>query len=178
MPYTPPPLKIAQTIVDWSVSQELLIKLMEEDRIFRFSSMDMPARLLFARYISFCHDKIKRPEIFCWPGVWFAGVRCSEESEAIFNRNCALFVDKEEDDGIFPVALSGRDSSIVHQTFNQFYNWIVIYDFISQWIIEKGPFKYEYEWLSNNHNLSEVKSWVAGGFECSFGIHPDSFEIL
>ena len=81
---------------------------------------DMPARLLFARYINFNRDKSQRPEILCWPGAWFAGDSASDEGMAIFDRNRALFVDKEHDDGIFPAVLADKDPEIVHDTFNKF----------------------------------------------------------
>ncbi len=176
--HTPPPLKIAQAVTAWSQTQDTLVALMEEDRIFRFSKIDMPVRLLFARYITFNRDKAKYPEILCWPGAWLAGKRVSADGEAIFQRNCALFVDKEDDDGIFPVELPGRDPAIVHETFNQFYGWIVNYDLITQWIVEEGPFTYNYEWLSKAHDPADVKDWVANGFKHIFGVHPDDLEIL
>ena len=93
---TPPPLKIAETVANWSQTQDRLSALMEEDWIFRFSKVDMPARLLFARYIAFNRDKAQRPETLCWPGAWLAGERASAEGEAIFRRNCVLFVGKED----------------------------------------------------------------------------------
>jgi len=147
---TSSPLKIANAVADWSQTKPRLIELMEEDRIFRFSLQDMPARLLFARYINFNRDKSKRPEMLCWPGAWFAGERVSEESMAVFDRNRALFVDKENDDGIFPAMLTDKDQDVVHETFNQFYAWIVNYDLISQWIVSDRPFIYNYEWLVKN----------------------------
>jgi hypothetical protein len=175
---TPPPLKIAQAVSDWSQTHQRLIALMEEDGIFRFLDVDMPARLLFARYIAFNLDKAQHPEILCWPGAWLAGARVSAEGEAMFHRNCALFVDKEEDDGIFPAELPDKDPAIVHDTFNQFDNWIVDYDLISQWIVADGPFRYEYEWLSTAHNPALMKEWAAKGFEHVFGVHPEDFDIL
>jgi hypothetical protein len=176
--HTPSPLKIAEAVSSWSKTHDTLIALMEEDRIFRFSKMDMPVRLLFARYITFNRDKAKHPEILCWPGAWLAGKRVSAEGEAIFQRNYALFVDKEDDNGIFPVELPGRDPAIVHETFNQFYAWIVNYDLISQWTVAEGPFNYNFDWLSTAHDPAHVKDWVANGFEHVFGIYPDKFEIL
>jgi hypothetical protein len=175
---TPTPLKIAQTVSDWSETHDRLITLMEENRMFRFSDVDMPARLLFARYIAFNRDKALRPEVLCWPGAWLAGTRASAEGELIFCRNRALFLDKEEDDGIFPAELPDKDPTIVHETFTKFYGWIVNYDLISQWIIADGPFRYEYEWLSTAHDPAAVKDRTARGFEHVFHVHPDDFEIL
>ena len=105
-------------------------------------------------------------------------MRASADCEAIFRRNGALFVDKENDHGIFPTELLDRDSAIVHETFNKFYDWFVNYDLISQWIIAGGPFKYEYEWLSTTHDPEDVRDWAAKGFEHVFGVHPGKFEIL
>lgn len=175
---TPSPVKIAQTVTAWSQTQPALVDLMEEDRVFRFSEVNMPARLLFARYINFNRDKAQRPEILCWPGAWLAGKRASTESEAIFNRNGALFFNKEADNGIFPAILPGKDPDIVQETFNNFYAWIVNYMLISQWISREGGFAYNYDWLSMAHQSAEVKEWAGRGFERVFGVHPNDFEIL
>ena len=139
---TPAPLEIARTVVNWSNSKDKLKALMEEDRIFRFSATNMPLRFLFARYLAYNRDKARYPEILCWPGAWMAGERISGDSEMIYRRNQALFVDKEDDDGIFPIYVPGRDHDSVDETFNQFYDWIVNYDLISQWIDIEDSFKY------------------------------------
>ena len=91
----------------------------------------------------------------------------------IYRRNQALFVDKEDDDGIFPIYVPGRDHDSVHETFNQFYDWIVSYDLISQWIDIEGSFKYDYRWLSTTHGPDKMKGWAAEDFAHSFGVHPD-----
>lgn len=175
---TPSPLSIAQQVTEWSKTKSRLTELMEEDRVFRFSPQDMPARLLFARYINFNRDKFQSPEMLCWPGAWFAGKRCSGEGMALFDRNRALFTDKEHDDGIFPALLPDKDEKTVQDTFNKFYGWIANYELISQWIAQTGPFDYGYEWLSKTNKLAEVRNWAAGGFEHIFGVHPDRFELL
>ena len=87
-------------------------------------------------------------------------------------------MDKEDDDGIFPIEMPGRDSDIVHETFNLFYAWVVNYDLISQWTVAEGPFNYDYRWLSKAYGPTEVKEWTANGFASVFGEHPDRFEIL
>lgn len=175
---TPSPLKIASQMVDWSLTKPRLIELMEEDRLFKFSAYDMPARLLFGRYINFCRDKAVHPELLCWPGAWFAGQNISEHAQVIFDRNQALFVDKEDNDGIFPAVLPGKDQNLVHETFNRFYGWIVNYELVSQWIAAPGPFVYDYEWLSQEHDRQAVKAWANRGFEHVFGVSPDTFEIV
>jgi hypothetical protein len=125
---TPAPLDVAKTVVYWSDSKDKLKALVEEDRVFRFSETNMPLRFLFARYLAYNRDKVHCPEILCWPGAWMAGERLCRDSETIYRRNRALFVDKEDDDGIFPIYVPGRARHDVDETFNQFYDWIVSYD--------------------------------------------------
>ena len=175
---TPTPLETANTVAAWSRTEGTLAALMEEDREFRFSEANMPLRLLFARYLTYNRDKARHPEMLCWPGAWLAGQRVSVDSEAVYLRNQALFVDKEDDDSIFPIEMSGKDQRVVNETFNLFYAWIVTYGLASQWIVEEGPFKYDYEWLSTTHGPNEMEEWAAGKFFHAFGEHPHKFEIL
>ena len=175
---TPTPLAIAQTLSNWSNTKDSLVSLMKEHRVFRFSRVNMPIRLLFSQYLIYNRDKASHPEILCWPGAWLAGERVSEHCVGIFERNQALFFDKEDDDGIFPANTFGRDPDIVQETFNSFYSWIVNYDLISQWSIDDGPFKYDYRWLSTAYDRTEVKPWAGSRFETVFGVIPDRFEIL
>ena len=176
--HTPTPLKVARAVTAWSNDKPTLISLMEEDRNFRFSAANMPLRLLFARYLTYNRDKARHPEVLCWPGAWLAGDRASSVGVEVFGRNQAMFVDKEDDDGVFPIDLPGRDADIVNETFNLFYAWIVNYDLILQWTVQEGPFRYPYRWLSTAQGLKEMKEWAANGFSQVFGEHPDRFEIL
>ena len=176
--HVPAPLKAARAVTAWSNDKPTLIALMEEDRTFRLSAANMPLRLLFARYLTYNRDKARHPEILCWPGAWLAGDRTSPVGVEVFGRNQAVFVDKEDDDGVFPIDIFGRDADIVDETFNLFYACIVNYDLISQWTVQEGPFRYPYRWLSTAHGQKEVKEWAANGFLKLFGEHPDGFEIL
>ncbi|MBB3747186.1 hypothetical protein FHX10_006742 [Rhizobium sp. BK591] len=115
------PLAIAATCSDWVKEGAPLHGLMEEHRSFNFEPRNMPVRLLFSHFLAFMQDKRKTPEFFCWPGAWMAGDRVSEQSAELFDRHGALFVDKKDDDGIFPRLVSGRDESLVQQVFESFY---------------------------------------------------------
>lgn len=176
--HTPTPVEIAQTLSDWSNTNDSLVALMEEDRTFQFSERNMPIRLLFSRYLTFNRDKSLYPEILCWPGAWFAGDRVSENVRSIFKRNRALFVDKQDDDGVFSVIHPDKDPKIVQEVFNLFYQWILNYDLIAQWVIKDGAFSYPYRWLSTAHGPPEIKQWAATGFSKMFGDNPENFEIL
>ena len=165
-------------MVDWSDSEYKLKALKEEDRVFRFSETNMPLRFLFARYLAYNRDKVRYPEILCWPGAWMAGERVCKDSEIVSRRNQALFVDKGDDDTIFPIYAPGREHDNVNETFNQFYDWIVEYELVEQWIVDEGPFKYDYGWLSTAQRSDKMKGWAAEGFAHTFGVHPDKFELL
>jgi hypothetical protein len=91
---TPSPMLMAELVSRWAEVHDSLKALMEEDRSFRFSPENMPVRLLFARYIHFCRDKFQRPEVFCWPGAWFAGPNVSTVIQDLFVRHHALYMDK------------------------------------------------------------------------------------
>jgi hypothetical protein len=175
---TPTPLQLARTVSNWSESKDTLASLMEEDEDFRFSGANMPLRFLFARYLAYNRDKARHPEVLCWPGAWMAGERVSGTSVGVYGRNQALFVDKEDDDGIFPIYAPGRDRVCVDETFNQFYGWIVNYDLVSQWIAKEGSFTYDYKWLSTAHGPKQMEDWAAEGFAHTFGVRPEEFEIL
>ena len=95
----------------------------------------------------------------------------------LFERHAALFVDKEENDGVFPRLIAGREESLVSNMFNAFFEGNVVYDMTHQWIVQPGPFKYEYDWLTSGAK-SEVKQFVDGAFEHAYGVTPDAAIIL
>lgn len=175
---TPSPISISQSMVHWADNHEPLIALMKEEEAFAFSPMDMPGRLLLSRFIVFNRDKAERPEFMCWPGAWMAGDRADNHGENIINRNMALFMDKEEDGGVFPAIPLNKEAKAVHATFEQFYTWIVNYEITSQWIAGNGPFQYNLEWLSTSHHPAEIEEWAKNNFQQVFDVHPDKFEIL
>jgi hypothetical protein len=72
----------------------------------------------------------------------------------------------------------GKDDAVVHDTFSNFYAWNVTYDLVRQWIIQDGPFRYEYKWLSHSEPPEVIKEWAARNFESVWSIRPGAFEIL
>jgi hypothetical protein len=99
-----------------------------------------------------------------WPGsalLW--------KSNPSFNSHEALFVDKEDDDGVFPRLVPG---------ITLFYAANVTYDMTRQWIANEGPFAYDYRWLSSTCTAAEFKDFADRNFEQLYGIHPDKFEIV
>jgi len=91
-----PPLAIAEKIGRW-VQLKLL---MSEHRTFGYEPVNLPVRMLFAHFMSFCQDKLERPEFFCWPGARMTGQRATPNRAALFERQSAPFLDKPDDTGI------------------------------------------------------------------------------
>lgn len=107
-----------------------------------------------------------------------AGERLSDEIEILFRRHEAPFMDKAEDDGIYPRLMPGKDERAIQDAFENFYAVNVAYDLTGQWIAQHGPFQYDYRWLSSKGAEADMKNFGARHFEKIYGVHPDDFEIL
>lgn len=171
------PISISQKVGGWIEESAHISNLMEEHRTFQYVKVNLPVRVLFSHFLSFNRDKAERPEFFCWPGVWCAGDRVTKGGLDIFNRHMALFVDKEDDDGIFPRIPDGKNKKDVHDTFNAFYSNNVAYDMTRQWIIQSGPFDYSYRWLSTKQEF-DSKKYADHAFESAFKMWPDEMILI
>ncbi|KXF75264.1 hypothetical protein ATN84_18490 [Paramesorhizobium deserti] len=172
------PLEIAAACTDWIREDAALHGLMGELETFDFKVGNTPVRVLFSHFLAFMQDKLATPEFFCWPGAWMAGERVSEHALFLFDRHGALFIDKEDDDGIFPRLVSGRSEESVQNVFDSFYAANVTYDMTDQWIQKPGRFNYNYRWLSQNGTREEMKTFADRHFEMIYGAHPDDASIL
>ena len=172
-----PPLEIAGEFSRWAALPEFA-PLMSEHEAFRFEKSNVAVRIIFAHFLAFMRDKFARPEFFCWPGAWMAGQRVSQEAARLFDCHGALFVDKEDDDGIYPRLPSGHSESDVQEAFDDFYANNVIYDLTRQWITQPGPFKYAYRWLSQKGTDDEIQAFAERSFESVYGIKPTNVVIL
>jgi hypothetical protein len=151
---------------------------MNQYRTFQYEPLNLTVALLLSHLIAFNIDKAKRPECFCWAGAWMAGPHASKESAVLFNRHKPLFVDKEDDDAIFPRTHPDKNLIDVQRTFDTFYQAILTYDLNRQWMVEPGPFSYDYRWLSSKGDRGNLKSVANSSFESIYNVHPDSFKIL
>jgi hypothetical protein len=172
------PLDIVKTVTNWVKISESLQALMGEYASFKYSPGNLVPRLLLSHFLAFAEDKLSTPEFFCWPGAWMAGERVCQRSANIFEKHSALFMDKADDDGLFPRVFSHRREEDVHETFNSFYASCVVYDMTYQWIVKPGKFIYDYRWLSQEGAQSDLKSFAERHFEMIYGIHPDKVELL
>lgn len=174
----PSPLEIAAICTDWIMEDAALHGLMDELDSFDFKPGNTPVRVLFSHFLAFMQDKLARPEFFCWPGAWMAGEGVSEHASALFDRHGALFIDKEDDDGIFPRLVSGRTEASVQNVFASFYAANITYDMTDQWIRKPGRFNYDYRWLSQHGTREEMKTFADRHFKMIYGAHPDDASIL
>lgn len=172
-----PPIAVARECARWAET-ETIARVMEEYRTFAYEPLNLPIRVLFSHFLAFMQDKVKVPEFFCWPGAWSAGEKVSEEGMALFNRHQALFVDKEDDDGVFPRLQPGRDEKHVQAMFDSFYGANVVYDLADQWITKPGPFMYDYSWLSSSGTRQQMKEFADRQFMQAFGVHPDVVDLI
>ncbi len=171
------PLEVAGEFSRWVELPEFS-PLMSEHAAFRFEKRNVAVRIIFAHFLAFMRDKFARPEFFCWPGAWMAGQRVSQDAATLFDRHGALFVDKEDDDGVYPRLHSGHSESDIKEAFDDFYAHNVIFDLTRQWITQPGPFKYAYRWLSQKGTDDEIQAFAERSFESVYGIKPTNVVIL
>jgi hypothetical protein len=172
------PLKIAEAVTDWVKESGSLQALMAEQATFKYGPGNLVPRVLFSHFLAFAEDKLATPEFFCWPGAWMAGERVSEKAATLFDRHGALFIDKVDDDGIFPRKYPNRDDSDVQATFNSFYASNLTYHMTYQWIMEPGAFTYNFRWVSQTGTQAELKGFTDRHFEMIYGVHPDAVRLL
>jgi hypothetical protein len=174
------PLDVMEIIKHWSEKNDRVKDLLEENRQFSFKAGNLPIRVLLARFMRLQIDKTNHPEFFCWPGVWMTtnrdGEISPEKALEIFNEHRALFADNE-DGNVYPSKFQNRSDENIEHTFHSFYGWIPIYELTRQWIISKGPFNYNFLWLTSNYSQLEMQEWASEKFETFYGVHPDVFQI-
>jgi hypothetical protein len=171
------PMAALERVVSWA-DASAVAEIMAEKETFLYKPANLVVRVLFSHFVSFCTDKLHHPEFFCWTGAWMAGRRFGEHSEGLFLRHLSLYSDRADDDGIFPRRLPGKDEGGLVNTLSVFYANIVVYDLTKQWILNDGPFVYDYAWLSQARSKEEIAEWAKDLFKRWYGVHPDDFEIL
>ncbi|MCP1913362.1 hypothetical protein J2R96_005842 [Bradyrhizobium elkanii] len=162
----------------WATNAKGIAQILKEKETFRFEAANLVVRVLFSYFVSFCIDKLERPEFFCWTGAWMAGERVSETSQGLFLKYLALFTDRADDNGIFPRRIPGVEPEALTRTLSTFYGNVVQYDLIRQWIVMDGPFRYDFEWLSQNHSKEDMANWAGPVFEKAYGVRLTDFEMV
>jgi hypothetical protein len=171
------PLAGCAELMRWAHESEQIRALTSQHQSFTYDEKNFAVQLLFAHHLAFAKDKIARPEFFCWPGAWLAGDRCTSDAGELFLRHTARFVDKADDETIYPTIPSGADEAKIYSAFQKFYDHHVGYDLTRQWIIASGPFHYDYRWLQPAATHRQ-KAWADSTFSKIYGVGPDEFELL
>ena len=172
------PLAIAETFASWPSRTAAAAAAMREYDDYRYAAKNMPVRVLFTHFIAFMQDKALRPEVFCWPGVWMTDDRISADLPALFDRHSAMFVDKPDDDGVFPRLRHDRDPRAIQTVFDEFYGAVVLYDLVRQWITEDGPFRYDLRWLVQHGTPEAFQTYASQLFIQAFGVDPASATLM
>lgn len=172
------PLPALGKIISWIDGSPGFQALMSEYETFEYDLKNLPLRVLFSHFFSFCKDKFLRPEFFCWPGIWMVGDHVDETSMPIWLRHLSLFSDRGDKPGIYPRSQPGRNPDAVHRTFEHFYGGVVLYDLTRQWILNDGPFICNFEWLAQDkYSQTDADVWANNLFQQVYGRNLSEFEI-
>jgi hypothetical protein len=136
----------------------------------KFSTTNLPFRLLTAAFLSFCRDKFEHPEYFCWPGLYWVD-RNKSGSAAVFQRNLPLFADRADTERIHVRVLQGREGVSAWDTRTNFFGHLLICDLARLWILGQGPFRYEFYWLTGTYQNDELIAFAKAGFARIYGHH-------
>jgi hypothetical protein len=133
--------------------------------------------VVLSHFIALSLDKLEHPEFFCWAGAWMARPGASDKVQELFLRHLSVFADLGDKEGIYPRDIPGKDRESVFQTLNMFYGNNLVYDLTRQWILQDGPFKCDYSWLTEQPS-EKYAEWAKKQFELLYGAHPDNAKIL
>lgn len=164
-------------ITTWGDNIEGLKELMAEHQEFNFNKEYSMLRILLSSFVSFTEDKKNNPEFFCWPGYWKTHSSVGDNVQSLWLRNLSLFSDKEHDDGIFIRYFEGKSSANLRNTLNDFFGSNLICDLSRQWVLNDGPFSFNFNWLSESITQTEWKEWADYIFEKQYGVKISSIDI-
>lgn len=177
---SPSPRQLAEAVCRYADVCPTWTRLMEEDRTFEYRGENFPVRVLLARFTRFQQDKMKAPHFFCWPGMCMSSFRQALDGETaleLFHEHQALFLDSTDRD-VYSRRVPGRSEDALQRLLDEFFTWVSMYETTRQWIVENGPFGYDYGWLTSKFASTETKAWADNAFKVSMGVHPDDFSIL
>lgn len=177
---SPSPRKLTEAVSRYADTHPAWKRLMEEDRTFEYGEGNFPIRVLLGRFTRMQLDKLKSPQFFCWPGMCLTSFRQALDSETVlslFSEHEALFLDRADRD-VYPRLVPGKDEKTLQRLLDDFYSWVSMYELTRQWLVEDGPFDYDYGWLTSKFTNSEIKDWADNAFKVGTGVHPDAFSVL
>lgn len=151
--------------------------LMAEHKSFHFADRNIVLKLLMGEFISFVNDRTECPEFFCWAGYWL-NRGSSDRPRQLWLSHLSLFSDKADDAALYPRMHPGRAEKDVLETFNQFFASMILYDLSRQWVLQSGPFKLNYSWLTQDADDPEFHDRVNLVFRKHYGVGLADFSVL
>lgn len=177
---SPSPKQLAEAIVQYAEEHPAWTTLEEEDRTFEYGEGNLPIRVMLGRFTRIQRDKLTAPQFFCWPGMCMTSFRQALDAQSVaslFSEHEALFLNRADLD-VYPRMVPGRDEATLQRLLDDFYVWVSMYEMTRQWLVDDGPFEYDYQWLTSKFTTDEIKGWADRNFQISTGIPPDFFSIL
>jgi hypothetical protein len=177
---SPSPRQLTEAVVRYADEHPAWNLLVEEDRTFKYGEENFPIRVLLGRFTRMQRDKLMAPQFFCWPGMCMTSFRQALDTQtvaALFSEHAALFLNRPDLD-VYPRAVPGKEEATLQRLLDEFYSWVSVYEMTRQWLVDDGPFEYDYNWLTSKFPDPEIKEWADKHFQISTGVHPDVFTIL
>lgn len=151
--------------------------LIKEHQSFKFTPNNIVLRVLTGEFLMFLADRLETPEFFCWTGYWLTKGG-GERQRELWLKHLSLFTDKADDGALFARNQLGRNEEDVLGVFNQFFASIILYDLSKQWVINTGPFRLDYSWLTSSPSDPKFIERVNGVFRKHFGVELGEFTLL
>jgi hypothetical protein len=174
------PVGIANELLRWASQAPGLVGLLEQEAPSSFSDENLPLRVCFAKHLRFAEQRVRRPEFFCWPAMYLVERKGADvnlqESLEIFNKHQPPFLVHPNGE-IRPALYQGVSEKSLYDTFNSFYQWVLLYDLIRQWIIEDGPYDLDYTWMHPRYTAEFCRPWAGRGFREHFGVALEDFNL-
>jgi len=168
------PYEIPTLITNWKRDIDSIQALLKEQETFDYSDDNIVIRVLFSHFLTFNLDKYKSPEFFCWPGMHLNSKSSVIDSEKLWLKNLSLYSDNADEQTILPRMLPGKPEENIMKTFNSFYAANIVYSIGSQWVMNRGPFDYDFSWLTEREESEVIKDKTKELFEKTYNINPDN----
>lgn len=162
-------------IDSWLDRDPAVERLMQEHSTYEFADANQPIRVMVSHFIAFCRDKRRRPSFFCWPGSALAGERTTPETQALFLKHLSLFSDRADTEQIFVRDFPGKAEGAAKAMLDRFYGSLAMYELALQWVLEDGPFRFEFENFTGRADNPEMEAWAKRQFRGFFGVDIEAF---
>ncbi|SDQ44582.1 hypothetical protein SAMN04490186_0530 [Pseudomonas grimontii] len=167
------PYEIPSLIKKWENDHISIKELLNQQKDFSYKEDNIVLKVLFSHFLAFNIDKYQAPEFFCWAGMHLNFENKDLNAEELWLKNLSLYSDSATDQTILPRMLPGKPEKNIVKTFNAFYAANILYSTSNQWVMEKGPFKYDFSWLNEQTEPEISESKTKELFEKLYSISPD-----